>query len=239
MRIYPAIDLIAGNCVRLNKGNFSEKTIYSNSPVEVALNFERLGCQFLHVVDLDGAKKGCLQQFELLKELAVATNLKLQVGGGVRHTLDIERLLNAGVDRVVIGSQAIAEQKIVTEWLEYFGPQKIILALDVLLKNKIPYVLTDGWQKNSNLSLWELLKTYEQYDLEILCTDISRDGVLEGPNFDLYNDFQRHFPGVSVMVSGGIKSKDDIIQCQRFANVSGVIIGRAIYEQRICLEEIL
>lgn len=239
MRIYPAIDLMAGNCVRLNKGNFSEATLYSSSPVEVALNFEKLGCQFLHVVDLDGAKKGCLQQFELLKELAATTNLKLQVGGGVRSSLDIERLLNAGVDRVVIGSQAVVEQKTVTEWLETFGPQRIILALDVLLKDKVPYVLTNGWQEKSNLSLWELLKTYEKYKVKILCTDISRDGVLEGPNFDLYDDFQRHFPDISVMVSGGIKSKDDIMQCRKFANVSGVIIGRAIYEQRICLEEIL
>lgn len=238
MRIYPAIDLMSGKCVRLNQGCFASRKIYSDSPVSMAKEFMRLGAKYLHLVDLDGAKQGCLQQLTLIKKVLSISDLRIQVGGGIKNKNTIEQLLSAGADRVVIGTLAVTDPKQVVKWLQEYGPDKIVLALDVRFVEGIPLIATSGWQSHSILSLWQLLRFYATYAKHYLCTDISSDGLLEGPNLALYQQWQQQFPNVSYLVSGGIRSIDDIDLCAKLNQVEGVIVGTAIYENKINLAEL-
>jgi phosphoribosylformimino-5-aminoimidazole carboxamide ribotide isomerase len=239
MKVYPAIDLLDGKCVRLSQGVFASQKIYSNSPIDVALDFEKQGCQFLHLIDLDGAKKGDIQQLVLIQQLLAATSLKVQIGGGIRTNTKIEQLLNAGADRIVVGSMAALEPNTVTKWLAQYGVNKLVLAFDVLLNKGMPTVMISGWQEMSGMSLWALLEIYENFNVEILCTDIACDGLLQGPNFELYAQCHQRFPNVSILVSGGVRSKEDIKQCSLLPNISGVVVGRALYENQLNMEDLL
>ena len=243
MIIYPAIDLSAGECVRLYQGDFASKTVYSRDPLERAREFQRAGAEWLHVVDLDGARDGAASQTETILRLARVTNLKLQVGGGIRQATQVETLLNAGVDRVVVGSRAVDAPSEVREWLSAFGPDALVLAFDVRMKRGVPFPATHGWQTESATSLWALLAEYESYQSYegsglryVLCTDIERDGTLGGPNTRLYREIRQRFPGLDVLASGGVSALSDL-RTLKLMGLAGTIVGKALYEKRIDLSE--
>jgi len=236
MDIFPAIDLKDGRCVRLTQGDFDTATIYNAEPEQQARQFAEAGATWLHLVDLDGARAGELQQFDVISRIAQKVPIKLQVGGGIRSEATVEKLLKAGVNRVVIGSLAVKEPETVQGWLKRFGPEKIVLALDVLMKEgSDPEILTHGWQSGSQKSLWDVLQSYEASGLQtILCTDISRDGMLGGTNHALYKSMQERWPKLSVLASGGVSGLADLMKLAQL-NVAGAIVGKAIYEGRVDL----
>jgi phosphoribosylformimino-5-aminoimidazole carboxamide ribotide isomerase len=236
MIIYPAIDLIDGQCVRLYKGDFDQQTIYDSSPIEVAQSYAKDGAQWLHLVDLDGAKDPEKRQLALIREIIAQSGLKVQTGGGLRSADDVAALLDAGASRVVVGSLAVKDWKQVLEMFERFGPDKICLAADVVPQDGTYMIAVSGWQEESTLSLDMFLQSYVDAGLvHVLCTDISRDGTMGGCNTDLYTDLVARYPGLQVQASGGVSSLDDI----KALKSSGVIIGKALYEGAFTLKEAL
>lgn len=236
MNIIPAIDLYDGQCVRLYQGDFSKTTVYLRDPVRVAQEFEEQGAKYLHIVDLNGAQTGRPANTELIQQIKNKTNLIIQTGGGLRDQNTIEYLLKQGVDRAVLGSLGVKKPYLIKELIEKYGIERIVLALDVKISNE-PIIAINGWQDNSEISLWDLLEKYEQYSgLRILCTDIDRDGVLKGPNHVLYQSCVARYPQFFFQASGGVSSIADLRKLQT-CNVSGVIIGKAIYEKRFTLSE--
>jgi phosphoribosylformimino-5-aminoimidazole carboxamide ribotide isomerase len=238
MVIYPAIDLRDGKCVRLYKGDFAITKIYNDNPAEVLAQFAEAGSKWVHMVDLDGAKAGKVVQTELIAELVKNSNLKIEVGGGIRTTEDVERLFAAGVARVVVGSASISNPKLVNQWIERFGADKIVLALDCSLdSNNEPRVRINGWQEESPLSVYEVLARYPNAKY-VLCTDIAVDGTLEGPNMTLYLQIQFHCPTVKVIASGGVGKLSDLDGLKKLG-VFGVVVGKALYEDKFTLDEAL
>lgn len=236
MEIFPAIDLKDGSCVRLAQGDFDTAKIYNADPVQQARQFALSGARWIHVVDLDGARHGELRQFDIIAKVVSKTPLKLQVGGGVRSEAAVEKLLTAGVERVVVGSLAVKQPQLVQSWLKRFGPDRIVLALDVALRpNGDPELLTEGWQANSDRSLWDVLQSYAESGLQtVLCTDVSRDGMLTGTNHALYTTMQQRWPKLDVLASGGVSGLADLMQLAKLG-VAGAIVGKAIYEGRVDL----
>lgn len=236
MEIFPAVDLQNGRCVRLEKGDFNAATLYDVEPLRSAGNFGRAGARWIHVVDLDGAKAGKMQQFEIIKEIVGKTGLKVQAGGGVRDAETVERLLECGVRRVVIGSLAVKSPELVKEWLRKFGSENILLAMDVRMNaDNVPEVATHGWQSGSNKSLWEILSLYEDSGLKaVMCTDVGRDGMLVGANQSLYGELCKRYPELEVLASGGLRNQTELQELAALG-VSGAIIGKAIYEGMIDL----
>jgi phosphoribosylformimino-5-aminoimidazole carboxamide ribotide isomerase len=240
MKIYPAIDLIAGQVVRLSQGRFDEQTTYSSDPFEVARRFEAAGAKYLHIVDLDGAREGYPVQRELIQSLAKGSDVRIQTGGGVRRAQDIEALLEAGVARVVIGSLAIQDPELTTSFFKIFGGEHLTLGLDVQLDAEgTARVATHGWRNVSGIPAVELLTRYSVCGLqEVLCTDISKDGMLLGPNFALYQQLTRLFPDLCLLASGGVRGSEDIRELEAIG-MGGAIIGKALYEGQADLSEIL
>ena len=238
MKIIPAIDLRFGQCVRLEKGRFEDVTHYDLKPEEVAKNYEAAGSDILHVVDLDGAKTGSLAQTESIQRIRESTNMDLQVGGGVSSIEVVEMLLSIGVTRVVIGSMAIKQVPKTEAIFKKYGADKIVLALDVHINDEgIPMVATHGWQAGSDTSLDDAIKQYQPLGLKhVLCTDISKDGMLSGPNFVLYRQCVEKYPDLKFQASGGISQLKDFDQLIP-TGVSGVIVGKALYEKRFTLRE--
>ena len=234
MIIYPAIDLINGECVRLYKGDFEQKTVYQSSPVEVAQSYKDQGAEWLHLVDLDGAKDPEKRQLSTISKIIAATDLKVQTGGGIRSKEDVEMLMNAGASRIVIGSLSVKDVETTKSIIQEFGEEKICLAADVMPKNNEYYVAVSGWQAESDITLDNIIKKYEDVSLKhVLCTDISRDGAMTGSNIALYETLQEEFPDLHIQASGGVKSLDDV----RDLNTAGVIIGKALYENVFTVEE--
>jgi phosphoribosylformimino-5-aminoimidazole carboxamide ribotide isomerase len=239
MKIYPAIDLINGQCVRLHQGNYDEVTTYANDPLNVAKQFAAEGAKYLHVVDLDGAKQQAPQHLEVIKQIVNSTRLQVQTGGGIRNAEQVQTYLESGVQRIILGSIAVSQVELVKKWFEKFGADKLVLALDIRIQNETPMLATHGWQENSSVSLWDLLNTYQDVNLQhVLCTDIARDGTLQGPNFDLYEDCVQRYPQVQFQASGGVKGAEDIHQLAKIP-MAGAIVGKALYEGRVTLKEIL
>lgn len=237
MNIIPAIDLKDGQCVRLLKGEFSHITRYDVDPVDVARAYEIEGATQLHIVDLDGANEQSMAQSKLITNIAESTALSVQTGGGIRTTRRIETLLKNSVQRVVIGSLAVHDHKTVNSWINLFGRERIVIALDVRYRNGDYYCATQGWRNNSDVSLWDCLANYP--DLKnLLCTDIDLDGTLSGPNTDLYNDIQQRFPNIRLQASGGIGRLIDIKKLKAMG-IDSVIVGKALYEKRFSLKEAL
>lgn len=236
MIIFPALHLKNGQCVRLSQGNFAETTIYESDPVRQAVRFAEAGASWLHVVDLDGARGGELRQLDLISQIAKETHLSLQVGGGIRTEAHIDALLQAGAARVLIGSLAVQNPNLVGAWLEIFGPEKIALALDVRLSaSGLPEVLTHGWQKGSALTLWSVMEAYKNTGLRtLLCTDVGRDGTLEGSNHQLYSQMRQIWSTAEILASGGINSLEDL-QKLKALGLSGALVGKALYEGQIDL----
>lgn len=237
MKIIPAIDLFDGKVVRLRQGDFTAATYYQVSAHDMLQEYQRAGFSRVHIVDLSGAQAGMMQQERILQQLCAATQLKIQIGGGIRTTQQIESLFAAGVDRVVIGSLAVTNSTQVEQWLTTFGGEKMVIALDVTLENATPYVMTEGWQQNSQVTLAELLSRYPANSIkQVLCTDIARDGLLSGPNIDLYQNLMRDYANINWLASGGVASLKDL-QALKNIGMRAVIIGKALYENRLTLSQ--
>jgi len=236
--IIPALDLIDGKVVRLYQGDYDQKTVYSDDPQSLYTIYNEQGANWLHLVDLDGAKDITKRQLGVIESLIKNTPAKVQVGGGVRTEEDVKGLLDAGAHRVVIGSTAVKEPEMVAGWMEKYGPEHIVLALDINIDaegNKI--VAVSGWQEDSGQTIESLLEIYMKVGLKhVLCTDISKDGTLTGSNVDLYKEMAVAFPSVAWQASGGIGSLDDIADVAR-SGAQGMIVGRALLEGKFTVEE--
>ena len=236
MIIYPAIDLIAGEVVRLHKGDFEQKTTYGIDPVGVAQAYAEAGASWLHLVDLDGAKDPTNRQIGLISEIIAGSGLKVQTGGGIRSRADIEALLDAGASRVVIGSLAVREPQLVRQMYVDFGAEAICLAADVIKRDGAFMIAVSGWQEASSLALADFISGFADVGLRhVLCTDIDRDGTMTGPNSALYEEMKAAFPAIELQASGGVKGIEDLDGL----TTDGVIIGRAIYEGAIDLKAAL
>jgi phosphoribosylformimino-5-aminoimidazole carboxamide ribotide isomerase len=232
MRIIPAIDIIDGKCVRLTQGDYAQKKIYNENPVDVAKSFEDAGLQYLHVVDLDGAKAGKVINWKVVEAITSQTGLEVDFGGGIKTEEEIRRLFEAGVQQVNLGSIAVKEPEKTQRWISEFGKKKIILSADV--KNEM--ISINGWQEKSAISITTLIRNYLQHGIEfVTCTDIAVDGMLTGPNIELYTTLLLTFPQLHLVASGGVSNIDDLIELRRIG-VDGVIIGKAIYEGKVKLE---
>ena len=236
--IIPAIDLIDGKVVRLYQGDYGQKTEYQLDPVDVVNQYASEGATWLHIVDLTGAKDTSKRQLELIGRMVATGKMQFQAGGGIRDEQDVVQLLEAGVSRVVIGSVAVKDRELVKGWMQKYGPEKIVLALDVNIDadgNK--HIATHGWQENSGVALEALLEDFLSVGAKhVLCTDISRDGTLQGSNTGLYSEMKAQFPQIQWQASGGIGQLQDIANLIP-TNVDGVILGRALLEGKFTLTE--
>lgn len=239
MNVIPAIDLRGGRCVRLFQGEFDKETEYSSDPASVADRFADLGASRLHMVDLDGAKDGRPANAELVRAIAARSPLSIQLGGGIRSRDNISEWLEAGVDRCVLGSLAVTEPEKVRGWLDDFGPERIVLALDVRLDaDGLPLLSTHGWQETSAVSLWECIDGFLDAGLaHVLCTDVSRDGAMSGPNLDLYREIISRYPGLELQASGGVRGLRDL-EVLRDLGAAAAITGRALLDGSLTREEI-
>ena len=234
MILYPAMDLMGGEVVRLRQGRFDDTTTYSVDPKSALRQFAAAGAQWAHVVDLDGARAGEPLQHELIAQLAAEVPLRVQAGGGVRSRDHFERLLGAGVARVVVGSVAVRDPDLVRGWIAEFGAERIALALDVRVVRGGPEVAIAGWTEDTGLALWDVAGRFPAA-LHLLLTDIGRDGELSGPNFELLNAAAERLPQMEVQASGGVSSLADLKQLR----TAGAIVGKALWEGRLRLEEAL
>ncbi|QLB13485.1 1-(5-phosphoribosyl)-5-[(5-phosphoribosylamino)methylideneamino] imidazole-4-carboxamide isomerase [Bisgaardia hudsonensis] len=235
--IIPALDLIEGKVVRLHQGDYAQQTTYSDDPIQQFASYIQQGAKQLHLVDLTGAKDPVKKQTALIDKIITATQVNIQVGGGIRTEKDVADLLAIGANRVVIGSTAVTESKMVQGWFEKYGAEKFVLALDVKIEKGKKFVAIKGWQETSPITLENLIKNYRTFGLQqVLCTDISRDGTLQGSNVALYQEICAQFPEIAFQSSGGIGSLQDIKELKG-TGVAGVIVGRALLEGKFSLEE--
>jgi phosphoribosylformimino-5-aminoimidazole carboxamide ribotide isomerase len=234
MIIYPAVDLMGGRVVRLKQGRFDDSTVYAAEPQQALEGFADAGAEWAHVVDLDGARAKSPVQHELIASLARSSPLKLQVGGGFRTHEQVGRMLDAGVARVVIGSLAVKEPDLVSAWIDEFGPERITLSIDVRVTSGVQAVAVSGWAEDSGVSLWEIAALYPDA-AHLLLTDISRDGMLAGPNFELLNEAVDRLASLRIQASGGVTSIADLARLR----TDGAIIGKAMWDGLIPLEEAL
>lgn len=234
MIIYPAVDLMGGRVVRLKQGRFDSSTVYSDDPAAALRTFRDAGSEWAHIVDLDGAREQIPVQHELIRCLARSAGLKLQVGGGFRTRDQIAAMLDSGVARVVIGSLAVKEPELVSRWLSEFGPERLTLSVDVRMSEGAPVVAVSGWAEPSELALWDVASLYPEAQ-HLLLTDIGRDGMLAGPNFDLLDEAIERLPGLRIQASGGVSSIADLERLR----TDGAIVGKAIWEGRVTIEEAL
>ncbi|GAB5522133.1 MAG: 1-(5-phosphoribosyl)-5-[(5-phosphoribosylamino) methylideneamino]imidazole-4-carboxamide isomerase [Roseivirga sp.] len=234
MKIIPAIDIIDGKCVRLTQGDYAQKKEYADDPVAVAQQFEAAGIQRLHVVDLEGAKASKLVNESTLKNITANTGLKVDFGGGVKSDEAIEMAFRAGAHQITAGSIAVKNPELVGAWIERYGAEKIILGADV----KDEKIAINGWQEDSGLDLFNFLGKYVKQNVRYcICTDVSKDGLLQGPAFELYQKIMDQFPDLKLIASGGVSSMDDLHRLNEMG-VYGTIVGKAYYEGRIGLEEL-
>ena len=232
--IIPAIDLMDGKCVRLTQGDYGQKKEYSADPLDMARQYEDCGIRRLHVVDLDGAKAKKPCNLAVLERIAAETSLDVEWGGGIKDAGSLKSALDAGAGRIICGSIAVDDRTEFTSWLSEFGPSRIILGADV----RDGKVATHGWLRDSGLSLEELMGWYVPCGLsQMICTDISRDGMLQGPDFGFYDALKQAWPSVDVTLSGGVSCMDDLYEASRLG-IHSVIVGKAIYEGRISLKDI-
>lgn len=233
MRIIPAIDIIDGKCVRLSKGDYDTKKIYNENPVEVAKEFEDFGIQYLHLVDLDGAKAKKIINQKVIENIAKNTNLIIDFGGGIRSEEDLKIAFDSGAKKVTLGSIAVVNPEMCLAWLEKFGTEKLILGADCLDRK----IKTSGWLENSETDVVDFIKEYQKKGFrEVVCTDISKDGMLQGPSTALYQEIIEN-SSIELIASGGISNIEDV-QKMKEIGCAGTIIGKAIYEGRISLEDL-
>lgn len=234
IEIIPAIDIINGQCVRLTQGDYEQKKVYNSNPVEVAKSFEDAGIQRLHLVDLDGAKAKHIVNVAVLEKVAKATNLTIDFGGGIKSDKDLKMAFEAGAKQITAGSIAVANPDLVKRWMEEYGASKIILGADV----KGLQIAVNGWQEASSEELFPFLESYLEKGMEYcICTDVAKDGLLQGTSIDLYQSILERFPQLKLIASGGVTSMKEVEKLNAIG-CHGVIIGKAIYEGRIRLKEL-
>jgi phosphoribosylformimino-5-aminoimidazole carboxamide ribotide isomerase len=234
MEIIPAIDLIDGKCVRLTQGDYAQKTIYNETPLEVALQFEAIGIKRLHLVDLDGAKKGQVVNLSVLEKIAANTKLTIDFGGGIKTDESIQSVFDAGATLATIGSIAVKNKDLFFTWVKKYGADKILLGADV----KDEKIAVGGWLETTNISIFDFITENTSQKINtIFCTDIAKDGLLQGPSIDLYKKIIAQFPALNLIASGGVTNINDLKQLKE-AGCSGAIVGKAIYEGRITMEEL-
>ncbi|WP_418262913.1 1-(5-phosphoribosyl)-5-[(5-phosphoribosylamino)methylideneamino]imidazole-4-carboxamide isomerase [Flavobacterium faecale] len=234
MRIIPAIDIIDGKCVRLSKGDYNTKIIYNENPLEVAKEFEAHGIEYLHLVDLDGAKSSKIVNHKILEQIATKTSLKIDFGGGLKADSDLKIAFESGANQITGGSIAVKNRAIFEQWIAKFGADKIILGADANNEK----VAVSGWLEESNEDLVPFIQNYQSKGIEyVICTDIAKDGMLEGPSFDLYSKILSQAKGLKLIASGGISTFDELPKLAEIG-CEGTIIGKAIYEGRISLKQL-
>jgi len=234
MRIIPAIDIIEGKCVRLTQGDFQQKKIYNEDPLEVAKSFQDAGLKYLHLVDLDGAKAKRIVNYKTLEKIASKTHLQVDFGGGIKSGEDLKIAFECGAQQVTAGSSAVTDKKSFLHWLKEYGFEKIILGADA----KAGKIAINGWQQGTELNVAEFISAYHQEGIRyVICTDISKDGMLQGPSIELYQKILEKNKDILLIASGGVSSLEDIENLRKL-NLNGVIIGKAIYEGRISLNEL-
>lgn len=234
MEIIPAIDIIEGKCVRLTQGDYNQKKVYNEHPLEVAQQFEDAGLKRLHLVDLDGAKAGQVRNWKVLEAIAGKTSLVIDFGGGVKTEKDVQIIFDSGGAFVTVGSIAVKDEETFVSWLKKWGADKFLLGADV----KDEKIAVHGWLETTDVWIYDFIQKYvEQSVNQIFCTDVAKDGALQGPSMELYKNIIQKFPGLHFIASGGVSNIDDVYQLQDI-NCKGVIIGKAIYEGRISLKEL-
>ncbi len=234
MRIIPAMDIIEGKCVRLSKGDYSTQKVYNEDPLEVAKSFEDHGIEYLHLVDLDGAKSKHIVNYGILEQIASKTRLKIDFGGGIKSDEDIRIAFESGAQQITGGSIAVSDRPLFISWLERYGSKKVILGADAN-EGKIA---TQGWLENSELEVIPFVAEYVSKGVEyVISTDIQKDGMLEGPSFELYNRMLNDIPNLKLIASGGISKLEELPKLSEMG-CEGVIIGKAIYENRISLKQL-
>ena len=234
IEIIPAIDMIEGKCVRLTKGDYAQKKVYNDSPLEVAKMFESMGIRRLHLVDLDGAKSKHVVNDKVLRDICRETHLIVDFGGGIKSEADLEKVFDAGAAMATAGSIAATDRETVYSWIERYEADRLVLGADVR-EGKISI---NGWQEDSDIDLMTFLEDYLSRGIRnVLCTDISKDGMLQGPNIDLYRSIMKRFPQCHLIASGGVSSNDDI-KALDGAGIPAVVFGKAFYEGRINIEEL-
>jgi len=234
MEIIPAIDIIEGKCVRLTKGDYSQKKIYNEHPLEVALQFEDAGLTRLHLVDLDGAKAGAVKNWKVLETIAGKTSLQVDFGGGVKSEKDVQIIFDCGAKWVAVGSIAVKDQESFVQLLQQFGANKFLLGADV--KNE--KIAVSGWTETTDTWVYDFIQQFLDKGVQqVFCTDISKDGLLQGPSVELYKNILSKFPELYLIASGGVSSLSDLDEL-RNAGCKGAIVGKAIYEGRITLESL-
>lgn len=232
--IIPAIDIIEGKCVRLIRGDYTQKKVYNEDPVEVAKEFEGAGLNRLHLVDLDGAKAGEVKNWKVLETISSKTNLIIDFSGGISTKKNVSICFDSGAMYAAVGSIAVKDEKMLTEWLLEFGVQKFIIGADV----KDEKLAIKGWTETTELSVFDLIENYKTKGVkQFFCTDISKDGLLQGTGIDLYKKILNQHPSIDLIASGGVSSVDDLLQL-REAGCSGAIVGKAFYEKKILLTDL-
>ncbi len=234
MQIIPAIDIIEGKCVRLTQGDYAQKTIYNENPLEVALQFQDAGLQRLHLVDLDGAKAGAVKNWKVLEQLTSKTNMIIDFGGGIKKEEDLQIVFDSGAAYATIGSLAVKEASKFVSWLQVYGASKFLLGADV----KDEKIAVGGWLETTDINILDFIEQYIDHGVsQLFCTDVSKDGKLEGPSIELYQKIMTRFPDLHFIASGGVSNLDDLMQLKEIG-CKGAIVGKAIYENRISLKEL-
>lgn len=235
MILIPAIDIINGKCVRLTKGNYDTKKVYNESPLEVAKAFEAAGLTHVHVVDLDGARAKHIVNHNVLEIIASQTSLQVDFGGGIKAMDDLQIAFDCGASQVTLGSIAVTAPELVADWLSNFGSERLILGADANNRR----IATHGWEQDSGIDVLDFVKSYTQKGFDyVLCTDVAKDGMLAGPSLSLYYELLEALPNMALIASGGITTMDDIYQLEELG-CSAAIIGKAIYEGKISLKELV
>ena len=234
MQIIPAIDIMEGKCVRLEQGDYEKISLYDNNPLEVAKRFEEAGLRRLHLVDLDGAKAGAIRNWKVLEMIAGKTTLVIDFGGGIKTVKDVEIVFDSGAALATVGSIAVKNEQELLKWFLQFGPGKFLLGADV----KDEKITVSGWHETTDIWVYDFIRKYMDHGVnQVFCTDVSKDGKLEGPAIDLYKNIIAEFPGLEFIASGGVSSLKDIEELQKIG-CKGVIVGKAIYEKKITLAEL-
>lgn len=234
MQIIPAIDIIEGKCVRLTQGDYAQKTIYNENPLEVALQFQDAGLERLHLVDLDGAKAGSVKNWKVLEQLTSKTKMVIDFGGGIKKEEDLQIVFDSGAAYATIGSLAVKEASKFVSWLQVYGASKFLLGADV----KDEKIAVGGWLETTDINILDFIEQYTAVGIsQLFCTDVSKDGKLEGPSIALYQKIITQFPDLHFIASGGVSNLTDLVQLKEIG-CKGAIVGKAIYENRITLNEL-
>ena len=234
MEIIPAIDIIDGKCVRLTQGDYAQKKVYNEHPLEVAAAFEDAGLRRLHLVDLDGAKAGAVRNWKVLETLAGKTGLVIDFGGGIKTAADVDIVFNSGAALATVGSLAVKDAGLFSDWLQEYGAEKFLLGADV----KEEKITVHGWQETTEIWIYDFIRDHMERGVrQVFCTDVGKDGLLQGPAVELYRMIVKEFPDLHFIASGGVSGMDDLHRLEE-VGCKGVIIGKAIYEGRIRLNEL-